>query len=232
MVCSKKNLAQDWDEKVDALYTEAIRVAKILYQVDGITPMHILLETERLILRRFTESDARPLFDLDNDRDVMRYINGGTPTAFDVVENELLPSFLRYDELLPVFGFWAMVEKNTLNFVGWVSLRFADENPLAATLGYRLRKAAWGMGYATEGARALIDAGFRMSHIERVIATTYEENLASQRVMEKLGMTLVRRFRITADDLTDADTYHASSLDLWDGDDLEYALTRMEWAAR
>lgn len=208
--------------------------------------MNILLETERFFLRRFTDDDAQNLFELDNDADVMRYINGGTPTSFEVIQNELLPSFVRYDERFPQFGFFAITlkatsDERTMNalpvngrrsgFLGWVSLRPVEENQNDALLGYRLHKAAWGKGYATEAARALINHGFAGTPIERVVATTYEENMGSRRVMEKLGMTLVRRFRITTNDLVSTDTYHPSTLDLWDGDDLDYALTRMEWAS-
>ena len=205
--------------------------------------MNILSKTEQLVLRRFTNADAQNLFGLDNDADVMRYINGGTPTSFEVIQNELLPQFVRYDEHLPMFGFFALMPNAiqhemtmqrdaTSKFLGWVSLRLGDQDQREAQLGYRLHKAAWGKGYAAEAARTLIDLGFSDSPIERIVATTYEENLGSQRVMEKVGMTLVRRFRITTDDLVNADTHHAFTLDLWDGDDLEYALTRMEWAAK
>jgi RimJ/RimL family protein N-acetyltransferase len=65
-----------------------------------------------------------------------------------------------------------------------------------------------------------------------VTATTYEDNLASRRVMEKAGMTLVRRFRLTAADLAAQNTYHAISQDPWEGDDVEYALTKEQWMRR
>jgi RimJ/RimL family protein N-acetyltransferase len=189
---------------------------------------HVLLETERLILRRFTESDADDLFDLDNDPEVMRYINGGTPTPRDIVRDEILPVFLHYDDRYPGYGFWAAVEKATAGFLGWFSFRPSERDLRQAILGYRLRRAAWGMGYATEGARALIRLGFAELGVQRVVATTYEDNLASRRVMEKLGMTLVRRFRLTPEDIARADTYHAVSLEVWDGDDVEYALVRAD----
>ena len=57
--------------------------------------MEILLETERLRLRRFTEADADHLFALDNDPEVMRYLNGGMPTPRAVVETEILPGFMQ-----------------------------------------------------------------------------------------------------------------------------------------
>ena len=191
--------------------------------------MQVLLETERLVLRRFTEADADCLFDLDNDPEVMRFINGGTPTPRDVIQNDILPGFLYYDECFPGYGVWAAIENATGGFLGWLSFRPAESAPNEAILGYRFRKDAWGKGYATEGARALIRRGFSELGVQRVVATTYEDNLASRRVMEKLGMTLVRTFRITSEDLKTADTYHVTDLDLWDGDDVEYALERANW---
>ncbi len=191
--------------------------------------MYILLETNRLFLRRFTEKDADSVFNLDNDPEVMRYINGGTPTPRDAFENNIFPVFLHYDKRFPGFGFWAAVEKVTGEFLGWFSLRPAENRSRDAVLGYRLCKAAWGKGFATEGARALIDKGFADLGVQRVSATTYQDNLASIRVMEKLGMKLVRRFRMTPEDLMKSDTHHVSSLDLWDGDDVEYAIERTDY---
>jgi RimJ/RimL family protein N-acetyltransferase len=60
--------------------------------------MQIFLETERLKLRRFTDDDVENLVELDSDPDVMRFINGGRPTARDEIENEVLPTFLDYYE--------------------------------------------------------------------------------------------------------------------------------------
>jgi RimJ/RimL family protein N-acetyltransferase len=192
--------------------------------------MQLLLETERLLLRRFTEDDADNLYDLDSDPDVMRYLSGGTPTPREVIKQEILPRFTSYDERFPGLGFWAAIDKGSRDFVGWFSFRpRAEADPGEASLGFRLRKAAWGQGYATEGAQALIRLGFTELGVQRVVATTYEDNLASRRVMEKAGMTLTRRFRLTAADLDGVDTYQVSSQDLWDGDDMEYALQKSDW---
>ncbi len=188
--------------------------------------MQILLETSRLILRRFTDSDVEFLFDLDNDPAVMRFINGGIFTPRDVIQNDILPTFLHYDERFPEFGFWAAIHQATGEFLGWFSFRPVPEAPDAVTLGFRLRQVAWGYGYATEGSRALIRKGFNELGVQRVYATTYEENLASRHVLEKLGMTLVRSFRMTAADLLLMDTFYAAMLELWDGNDLEYMLEK------
>ena len=190
--------------------------------------MKVLLETERLILRAFTRADAQHLFELDNDPEVMRFINGGIATSFEVIEKDRLPGFLSHDVNAPEFGFWAAIHKETHAFAGWFVFRLAQDDPRVAALGYRLRKEVWGKGYATEGAKALLDKGFSDLAVEQFVATTYEKNLASQRVLEKLGMHLVRRFQLSQEELQLSDT-STHSAELWDGDELEYALTKKDW---
>jgi RimJ/RimL family protein N-acetyltransferase len=120
-------------------------------------PMQVFLETERLVLRQFTDDDVDNLVELDSDPDVMRFINGGRPTPRHEIETDVLPTFLEYYERFAGYGFWAAVEKSTGRFVGWFHFRPAkDAHPDEIELGYRLRKSAWGKGYATEGSRALI----------------------------------------------------------------------------
>ena len=191
---------------------------------------HVLLETERLVLRQFTEDDAGNLYDLDSDPEVMRFLSGGAPTPRAVIEADILPRFLHFEDRLPGFGFWAAIDKATGDFLGWFSLRPSDEvDPREASIGFRLRQAVWGQGYATEGARALIRLGFTRLGVQRVVATTYQDNLASRRVMEKAGMTLSRTFRLTAADLDRVDTYALSSHELWDGEDVEYSFQKADW---
>jgi RimJ/RimL family protein N-acetyltransferase len=192
--------------------------------------MQVTLETEHLRLRRFTSDDADLLVELDGDAEVMRYLTGGLPTPRALIEGEILPRFIRSYESGPGFGVWAAIEKATGDFLGWFSFRPREgHGPTGVELGYRLRRAAWGKGYATEGARALIARGFTELGVRRVLATTYQDNLASRRVMEKVGMRLVRSFRLTAEDLQAAGTFQAEPGDLWDGDDVEYALDRADW---
>jgi len=193
-----------------------------------------LLETKRLVLRRFTPDDGAHLHALDNDPAVMRYINGGTATPWEVTRDQILPGFLRYDERFPGFGFFAAIEKTTGDFVGWFVFRPTgddpqEDDPQEVALGYRFHRAAWGKGYATEGAAALIARGFGEWGVERVIASTYEENAASRRVMEKSGMRHVRSFRYDAEEAGESGTFYTDSLDVWEGEDVEYALTRAEW---
>lgn len=182
--------------------------------------MQIFLETERLVLRRFTEDDVDNLVELDSDPDVMRFINGGRPTPRQEIERDVLPAFLGYYERFARYGFWAAVEKATGRFIGWFHFRpAAAAHPDEVELGYRLRKSAWGQGYATEGSRALIHKGFAELGVKRVVASTMVVNVASRRVMEKAGLRFVR-------------TFHQPWPDYIEGEeegDVEYALLRSEW---
>lgn len=182
--------------------------------------MRVFLETERLVLRQFTEDDSSNLVELDGDPEVMRFINGGRPTPQAEIESEVLPAFLGHYERYPGYGFWAAIEKSTGLFVGWFHFRPAEGSPPGEVeLGYRLRRSAWGKGYATEGSRALVDKGFAELGVERVVASTMVVNVASRRVMEKAGLRFVRNFRQPWPDYIEGE----------EAGDVEYALLRPEW---
>ncbi len=188
------------------------------------------IETERLLLRRLTGGDADSLADLDADPEVMRYLNGGVPTPRAVIEQRVLPCFLRSYAQREGYGVWAAIEKSTGDFLGWFSFQPSDGDAVGdITLGYRLRRSAWGKGYATEGARALIRKGYTELDAQRVSATTYQDNLGSRRVMEKAGMRLARAYRLTAADLAAEGDSFVPAQEVWDGDDVEYALSKAEW---
>jgi RimJ/RimL family protein N-acetyltransferase len=182
--------------------------------------MHVFCETRRLVLRRFTTADVGNLVSLDADPDVMRFITGGMPTPREEIENEVLPAFLAYYERFEGYGFWAAIEKPAGPFLGWFHPRPREgAGPGEAELGYRLHRSAWGKGYATEGSRALIRKGFTEFGMQRVVAETMAVNLASRRVMEKSGLTLVRSFRQPWPYPIEGD----------DQGDVEYALDKADW---
>jgi RimJ/RimL family protein N-acetyltransferase len=157
--------------------------------------MQVFLETQRLVLRRFSMADADNLVRLDADPDVMRFVTDGMPTSREEIENEFLPAFLDYYQRYEGYGFWAVIEKVTGEFLGWFHFRPGkDAAPGVVELGYRLRKSAWGKGYATEGSRALIRKGFTEFGVQRVVAEAMAVNMASRRVMEKASLKLVRTF--------------------------------------
>jgi RimJ/RimL family protein N-acetyltransferase len=183
-------------------------------------PVNVFLETEHLILRRFTEDDVDLLVELDSDPEVMRYITGGRPTPRREVETEFMPAYLEYYERYAGYGFWAAVERSSGDFVGWFHFRpESEDEPDQVELGYRLRRSAWGRGYATEGSRALIEKGFAELGVERVYATTMVVNVASRRVMEKAGLRFVRMFHQPWPYPIEGDEHG----------DVEYALSKAEW---
>ncbi len=182
--------------------------------------MEVLLETERLVLRRFTAADVDLLVELDGDPAVMRYLTGGRATPREEIRDDLLPAFLRYYERYAGYGFWAAIEMCSGEFLGWFHFRpLKGAPPDEVELGYRLRRTAWGKGYGTEGSRALIRKGFTELGVRRVVASTMAVNTASRRVMEKAGLTLVR-------------TFHQQWPDRIEGEehgDVEYALLKADW---
>jgi RimJ/RimL family protein N-acetyltransferase len=190
-------------------------------QVDA--AVHVFLETERLVLRRFTTGDVGNLVRLDADPDVMRFVSAGAPTSREEIENEFLPTFLGYYQRYQAFGFWAAIEKPTGDFLGWFHFRPRPGSaPDQVELGYRMHKSAWGKGYATEGSRALIRKGFIESGVQRVTAEAMAANIASRRVMEKAGLALVRTFTEPLPGATGGRPVEV----------VEYALTKADWEKR
>ena len=158
--------------------------------------MHIVLETERLVLRRFTQADAGPLAALYGDPRVMRFITP-QPLSPAEVESKILPVYLHeYRDLTDGLGSFAAIETTTGQMAGRFSLKPASSYGLTGgrELGYRLYPAFWGRGLATEGARALIRSAFERLHLDRVVATTMADNTGSWRVLEKCGLRRIRTF--------------------------------------
>lgn len=179
-----------------------------------------VLETDRLLLRPFTEADEENLVGLDGDPEVMRFLTGGTPTSRERIRAEVLPRFVLPDERFGGPHFWAAEEKATGEFVGWFHLRPGDGgSPDEAELGYRLRREAWGKGYATEGSRALIRRAFGELGLRRIFAETMAVNTASRRVMEKSGLRYVRTFHQDFDDPIDGSEHG----------EVEYELSADDW---
>jgi RimJ/RimL family protein N-acetyltransferase len=181
----------------------------------------VFLETARLRLRDIDAGDAEELFALDDDPEVMRFINGGRPASRDAVVGQTLPAMTR---AFPAFGraCWAAEARESGRFVGWFALRPVDpERSSVVDLGYRLRRDAWGLGYATEGARALVDKAFGELGAERIVADTMTVNKRSRRVLEKAGLTLVRHFTAEWPEVIEGS----------EEGDVEYALTRAAWDA-
>ena len=185
--------------------------------------MHVHFRTARLLLRRFTAADVDVLADLDADPAVTRYLTGGRPTPRQVVRDEVLPRFLAEYERDPELAHWAAVEQATGGVVGWFGLPATRPGSRAeAELGYRLRAAAWGRGYATEGSLALVRRAFTELDVDRVVAKTMTVNTASRRVLAKAGLRYVRTFFTEWPDVVEGGELG----------DVEYAVDRAQWERR
>ncbi|MEV7597254.1 GNAT family N-acetyltransferase [Kitasatospora sp. NPDC089797] len=187
--------------------------------------MTIYLETERLTLRRFTADDADLLIELDSDPAVMRFLSGGEATPAEVVRESHLPGIIAgYERWSGELGLFAAFEQDGGAFVGWFCLRPGKDGPQdEAELGYRLRRAAWGKGYATEVSRALLRKGFGELGLRMVWAATMVLNRGSRNVMEKVGMTFSHPLP-TPDDML-----------MVEGADLggvQYEITKEQWEQR
>jgi RimJ/RimL family protein N-acetyltransferase len=182
-----------------------------------------ILQTPRLVLREFSGDDVDNLFDLNSDPEVMRYITGGRPTPREEIRDKIIPFHLAVYDRFDRLGTWAAESAATGEFLGWFHFRAGPGTDIAnIDLGYRLRRSAWHKGYATEGSRALISAGFTDLGVQRVFAHTMTVNTASRRVMEKCGLSLVRTIPYEGADIIEGAEYG----------EVEYALTKPEWEVR
>jgi RimJ/RimL family protein N-acetyltransferase len=154
------------------------------------------LETARLVLRAHRMEDFPSYAAMRGDPEVMRHMGEGKP----VTEEEAWASFLKFPGMWQFMGFgsWAIVEKQTTQFVGDVGFsdRRRDRGPdlrAVPEMGWSLVRTAFGKGFATEALKAAPAWGREALGPVRVIALTSEENFASMRVTEKCGFTEFRR---------------------------------------
>ena len=150
--------------------------------------MHLVLETERLLLSEFSDADAPGMFELNSDPLVLQY-TGDLP--FDSIEAARL--FIeQYDQYRKNgFGRWTVRLKNSGEYLGWCGLRRADPGS-EVDLGFRSLRRYWNKGYATEAARACVQYGFDTLGLGRIVGRARRDNHASIRVLEKIGMRFVQ----------------------------------------
>jgi RimJ/RimL family protein N-acetyltransferase len=150
--------------------------------------MAVTLETARLVLRPLGRGDLADLLALDRDPEVMRYV--GSPAGVKSPAETEQRARARIEESLrgdyEPLGFWRVEGRDDGSFLGVAALlRMPEDGDVE--VAYRLVRAAWGRGIATEAAGALIVHGLRTLGLPRLVAVTYPENRASQRVLDKLG---------------------------------------------
>ncbi len=144
--------------------------------------------TENLDLIPLKASDAKDLFELHSDPEVMRYIK---PPVTEMSEiQKTIMKFDSYTEVNEDMGMWVARLEETEEFVGWCILQHIEQNmdnPIE--IGYRLHKKFWGKGYATEMAKVLVEYAEKKLKIKNLCGITHPENIASQKVLEKAGFS-------------------------------------------
>ena len=153
--------------------------------------MHTI-ETARVYLRPFTFDDLDAFAVIGSDPDVMRYIGAGRPLSREETHTRLNAIIEHRNK--HGFGVWAAIDKSTGTLMGYCGLQFLD-NTSEVEVGYRLAKRFWGMGFASEAAKASLRYGFETLGLGRIVAVVQPGNLASQHVLEKIGLSYVKDAR-------------------------------------
>ena len=149
----------------------------------------IILETKRLLLRRFVIEDLDALFAFYSDPDVVRYIPDA-PRTYEETREEL-EWFRNGHPKFPGLGLWATIYKETKQFIGRCGLLpWTIDEQQEVEVAFALSKAYWGQGLATEVARSLVQYGFEDLQLSRLICLIDHDNQASINVATKIGMTL------------------------------------------
>lgn len=146
-----------------------------------------IFETKRLFLREFNIEDARHLYNLNADHEVIKYTGD---SAFQSVEDakSFLSNYNQYQ--LYGMGRWAVCLKSTHEFIGWCGLKF-HLNEKLVEVGYRFFRKHWNQGYAAESAMACINYGFETFKLKEIYAHAHIDNTASHKVIEKCGMVFI-----------------------------------------
>lgn len=160
--------------------------------------MKIFAETERLILREIVPTDIDGMFELHSDPEVHRFLGNKTIASREQAKNII--NFVRQQYVDFGISRWAIIGKKTDEFIGWAGLEFVTEQINNHTkfydLGYRLIRKYWGQGIATETAIASLDYAFDKLTADEVFARADSENIASDKVLKKVGLKFVETFVI------------------------------------
>jgi len=180
----------------------------------------IYIETERLLIKPYCMEDIEELYKVYSDEKVMAYIPEGV-MSYEWVK-DLIKWMVEFcyenntPENIIKFGV-SVADKKTKKVVGWCGLGSLDCKPEDVEIFYGLSSEYWGQGLATEAANAMLHYGFDIIGLDRIIAAVKPDNIASKKVIEKMGMKFEKILKV--------DDIHYSG---YDGE-LYYALTKDEY---
>ena len=157
------------------------------------------IETKNLILREFRDTDADGIFKLDSDREVHKYLGNNPIKTLEEAEKIISFFYLQYKER--GIGRFATIEKSSGKFIGWAGLKLnlGEKEMLNGytnfiDIGYRFIPSFWGKGYATEASLASIEYGFKNLNYTRIYGAADIENIASNKVLQKIGLNFINEF--------------------------------------
>jgi RimJ/RimL family protein N-acetyltransferase len=154
-------------------------------------------DSARLSYELITKGDAELLFKLDQNPEVMRFINGGQQTSMKEIVDVFIPRVKKFTNPALGWGLWKVTVKTDQSFIGWILIRpmeFFTPNPELDNLeiGWRFMQSSWGHGYATEAALAVKAIVEQHDNVKKISAIADEKNIASLLVMKKIGLSYVK----------------------------------------
>lgn len=154
--------------------------------------MKSVFETQRFFLREIHENDAESFYQLNSNPNVLKFT--GDQPFLNVEEARLfLQNYQEYQKF--GFGRWAIISKETQDFVGWCGLKFHPETK-EVDVGFRIFEEFWNQGIATETAKASVDYGFNSLNLNEIIGRAMKDNHASVMVLKKCGLVFSKEIEL------------------------------------
>lgn len=152
--------------------------------------MKIHIETTRLLMRDLIAEDAQAMFDMDSDVEVHAFLGNNPIATLEEAKRNIV--FIQQQYIEFGIGRWAVIEKETGEFVGWSGFKFINDTVNKRSgyydLGYRFLKKYWGKGYASETAIASLNHGFKSLGFNEIVGIADIEHTASNSILLKIGL--------------------------------------------
>lgn len=147
------------------------------------------IETERVLLRPFEPQDATGLFEMDSNPEVHHYLGNNPLTGFEKAKEVVAMVIQQHKD--NGIARWTAIEKSTGKYMGWSGIKLYQKECCGHInfyeIGYRFKPEYWGKRFATETAKAALDYIFNVLKADVAYGMTHHENIASIRVLEKIG---------------------------------------------
>lgn len=148
--------------------------------------MTTILETERILLRQFVDSDYPAVYEFNSNSEVQKYTGEEIIQSLDQAK-EIITYVQTTDYNVHGYGRWAAIYKPENKIIGFAGLKYLPEVG-ETDIGYRFLPAYWGQGIATEIAHKIIEYGFEELNLNKIVGIAMPENIGSCKVLEKIGM--------------------------------------------